>query len=235
MSSLNRDALTRVAGALGPITRELVFVGGRVAELLVTEAGTTRVRPTYDSDAVCEVATRAEYHRLGERLRGAGFREDQRPGAPTCRWRHGEDTLDVMPTNGDVLGFQNAWYHHAVRLATEFTVSAGVSIRVVPAPVFLATKWDAFNDRGAGDWYGSHDLEDVVMVVAGRRELLEELRATERDVRRYVAIQTRTLLNSGVAEDVLAGALPDARQVPGLIERVLRRLEAIAQLESAEQ
>ena len=33
---------------------ELVFVGGRVAELLVSESSGTRVRPTGDSDAVCE-------------------------------------------------------------------------------------------------------------------------------------------------------------------------------------
>ena len=99
MNSPNREALGRVATLLGPITNELVFVGGRVAELLVSEASGTRVRPTGDSDAVCETATRTDYYRLGERLRVAGFREDQTPGAPICRWRHGDDLLDgIAPT-----------------------------------------------------------------------------------------------------------------------------------------
>jgi hypothetical protein len=230
MSSPNRDALVRIAGILGPIARELVFVGGRVAELLVSEPGTTRVRPTDDSDAICQVATRTEYHRFGERLRGVGFREDQTPGAPMCRWRHEEDILDVMPVDGELLGFENAWYHHAVRLAADFEVAPGVVIHIAPAPVFLATKWDAFNGRGAEDWYGSHDLEDIVAVVAGRPELVDELRATEGDVRQYVASQTRTLLDSGLADAVVAGALPDARVIPDLVMRVIERLGAISRL-----
>jgi hypothetical protein len=230
MSSPNREALARVARLLGPIAHELVFVGGRVTELLVSESGGTRVRPTGDSDAVCETATRTDHYRLGERLRLAGFREDQTPGAPICRWRHGDELLDVMPANGDLLGFRNAWYHHAVRLAVTVEVLPGVDIRVAPAPVFLATKWDAFVDRGAGDWFGSHDLEDIVTVVAGRPELLVELRESESDVRAYIAERTRMLLESGRAGDVVAGALPDARLIPNLIPRVLTRLEEMSQL-----
>lgn len=230
MNSPNREALGRVATLLGPITNELVFVGGRVAELLVSEASGTRVRPTGDSDAVCETATRTDYYRLGERLRVAGFREDQTPGAPICRWRHGDDLLDVMPANGDLLGFRNAWYPHAVRLAREIEVVTGVVVRIAPAPVFLATKWDAFRDRGESDWYGSHDLEDIITVAAGRPELLRELRVTDRDVRQYVAAQTRMLLESARAEDVVAGALPDARLIPDLVPRVLARLEEISQV-----
>jgi hypothetical protein len=143
MSSPNRDALVRVAGLLGPIAAELVFVGGRVAELLVSEPGSTRARPTDDSDAVAEVATRTEYYRLGERLRAAGFTEDATPGAPICRWRQGDELLDVLPVEGGVLGFRNAWYHHAVRRASSVELAPGVVVRICPAPVFLATKWDA--------------------------------------------------------------------------------------------
>jgi len=234
MSSPNRDALVRIAGILGAMTGELVFVGGRVTELLVTEPGTTRVRPTDDSDAICQVATRTEYHHFGERLRAVGFREDQTPGAPICRWRHAEDVLDVMSVDGDLLGFRNNWYPHAVRLASDFEVAPGVVIRIAPAPVFLATKWDAFNDRGAGDWYGSHDIEDIVTVVAGRPELLDELVETAGEVRQYVARHARTLLASGLAEGVVAGALPDARLIPHLVDRTLERFETISRLQAAE-
>lgn len=201
-----------------------------MAELLVTEPGSTRVRPTSDSDAVCEVATRPEYYRLGERLRAAGFTEDRTPGAPICRWRHGEEILDVLPVDGAVLGFRNAWYGHAVRQASSVSLAPTVVIRIAPAPVFLATKWDAFNDRGGRDWYGSHDLEDIVTVVAGRPELLDELRAAESDVRQFVADQTRVLLEASIVGDVVAGALPDARLIPNLVTRVIGRLEAIGQL-----
>lgn len=141
-----------------------------------------------------------------------------------------DELLDVLPVEGGVLGFRNAWYHHAVRQASSVELAPGVVIRISPAPVFLATKWDAFNDRSGRDWYGSHDLEDIVTVVAGRPELLDELRAAESDVRQFVAEQTGVLLEAGVAEDVVAGALPDARLMPNLVTRVIERLEAIGQL-----
>lgn len=42
MNSPNRDALLRVARGLGALLDELVFVGGQVAELLITDPGATR-------------------------------------------------------------------------------------------------------------------------------------------------------------------------------------------------
>lgn len=52
--------LLRAAEALRPLLDELVFVGGTVAELLVTDRTAPRVRPTDDVDAVAEVASYSE-------------------------------------------------------------------------------------------------------------------------------------------------------------------------------
>ena len=228
MNSLNRDVLVRLARRLGPLADELVFVGGRVADLLVTDPVGLRVRPTDDTDCVCEAATRVAYHRLGERLRTCGFVEDTTPGAPICRWRAADELLDVMPVEGAVLGFGNAWFPHAIRLNSRVELEPDVSIRVAAAPVFLATKWEAHNDRGGDAWYGDADIEDVVRVVAGRPGIEGDIIATERDIRAFVAAEARRFLASGVTEDVIAGSLPDARDVPGLLDRVRRRFEAIA-------
>lgn len=53
-------------------------------------------------DVVCSVVGRADYHQLGMQLRERGFREDQRPGAPLCRWVIDEVALDVMPTDAQI-------------------------------------------------------------------------------------------------------------------------------------
>ncbi len=46
ISSPNRDLLTRVARRLEPLLEQLVFVGGQVTELLITDPVAVHVRPT---------------------------------------------------------------------------------------------------------------------------------------------------------------------------------------------
>jgi predicted nucleotidyltransferase len=167
------------------------------------------------------------YYQFGEKLKRRGFVEDDRPGAPVCRWRSGNDVLDVMPADGSVLGFRNAWYEVALDTAVQCVLVPGVTIRIAAAPAFLATKWDAFHDRGADDWYGSPDFQDIVTVVAGRQEILHEIAESREDLRHYLMAATKSFLESGLTEDVIAAALPDARIIPGLVPRVLERFRAI--------
>jgi hypothetical protein len=216
-----------VAKTLGPLAAELVFVGARVAELLVTDPAGTRVRPTLDSDTVVDVTGKVGYYQFGEKLKRRGFVEDDTPGAPVCRWCSGDDVLDVMPADGSVLGFRNAWYGVALDTAVQYALEPGVTIRIAAAPAFLATKWDAFHDRGADDWYGSPDVQDIVTVVAGRPEILHEIAESRQDLRNYLSAETSSFLASGLAEDVIAGALPDARMVEGLVRRVFERFTAM--------
>jgi predicted nucleotidyltransferase len=230
VNSPNRDALLRVALGLGPLLDELVFVGGQVAELLITDPGATRVRPTDDVDTICAVTGRVGYQRLGKQLRRLGFVEDKSPGAPVCRWRLGGDRVDVMPADEQILGFKNRWYGHGIRTAQAYELTRGLTIRIVTAPVFTATKWEAFADRGGGDWYGSHDIEDIVAVVAGRPELYDETNSSEQGLRAYLVQENVAFLASGLAEDVIAGALPDARAIAGLVGKVRSRFQAMAEL-----
>lgn len=62
--SPNRSALIATARALGPLRKEMVFLGGQVAELLITDPASVRIRPTDDVDAIVAVATRTAYFRL---------------------------------------------------------------------------------------------------------------------------------------------------------------------------
>jgi hypothetical protein len=80
---------------------------------------------------------------------------------------------------------------------------------------------------GADDWYASPDVQDIVTVVAGRPEILREIAASRQELREYLVAETRSFLASGLAEDVIAGALPDARMIEGLVRRVLERFTAM--------
>lgn len=53
----NRDRLLRTARRLTPCLADVVFVGGQMTELLVTDPAAIRPRPTENVDVVARVTT----------------------------------------------------------------------------------------------------------------------------------------------------------------------------------
>ena len=229
--SANLDTLERVALRLGPLNDEVVFVGGAVTELLVTDPGAPEPRMTGDIDAIVEVATRPQYYEFSAKLRAAGFSEDRSEDAPMCRWVVEGIKVDLMPLDEGILGFSNRWYSETIRSAVVRRLPGGTDIRVVTAPYFLATKLEAFAGRGAGDFAASHDLEDFIAVVDGRPELLDEVRNAPGDLRRYLSERIDRLLQADAFLDAVPGHLaPDEanqQRVPTVLES-LRALAATA-------
>jgi len=96
-----------------------------------------------------------------------------------------------MPSDPSVLGFSNRWCPLAIDTARDYALPAARSIRLVTAPVFVATKLEAFRDRGKSDFVASHDLEDIVTVVDGRAELIDEVATSAQDLRKYCGLRSR--------------------------------------------
>lgn len=227
--SPNRDRFLRTARLLRPLLTELVFVGGQVAELLVTDPAAVRVRPTDDVDVVVPVSTRTAYHAMQQRLMALGFTPDHRVGAPVCRMRTPDDLiLDVMPLDAAILGFSNRWYSFAFASAATLTLEPGLDVRIASAAAFLAMKWEAFANRGAADPMSSHDLEDLITVVAGRAGIVEDVAGASQDIRDFIREQIAAFLAAEWAPAILEGNLPDARRVPGLVDAVVRRFRQMA-------
>ena len=74
----NLQLLEAAARALEPMLDEVVFVGGCVTGLLITDPAAAGVRPTADVDVIAEVYSYAEYDGLSQRLRELGLIEDAR-------------------------------------------------------------------------------------------------------------------------------------------------------------
>lgn len=211
------------------LTRVVQVLGGCATALLITDPAASPVRATQDVDAVVAVVSLAEYHQLGAALRARGFSQSIEEGEPPYRWTLGGLKLDLMPSDAAVLGFTNRWY--TAVLSSAFTVSVGedITIRLANAPSFLATKLEAFLDRGKGDYLLSHDLEDVLSVVDGRPGLVDELRAADTDLRTFVGTTFADLL----AEEGFRNALPGLVLEGSPAVRtpiVLLRLRQIAEL-----
>jgi hypothetical protein len=230
MSKHNLELLAEAARLLKPLLGELVFVGGSTTALLITDKAAAEVRPTYDVDAIAEITSYAAYADFSERLRGCGFKEDTSEGAPICRWRQKKTILDVMPLDANILGFSNLWYKPALESSVEHELEPDLRIRVVTAVYFCATKLEAFAGRGKNDYQSSHDLEDLMAVVDGRAELVEEIRDGVGDVRAYIAAEIRKLLAVREFLDALPGyVLPDPAS-QARVSILLERLKKIAAL-----
>ncbi len=230
MLDRNREYLTITATLLRPLLDELVFIGGAVTGLLVTDPAAADPRVTVDVDVVAEILSYAEYAAFGDRLRKLGFAEDSTDDAPVCRWVCRSVILDVLPLDESILGFSNRWYRVAFSAAEEHRIAPGLSIRVLPAPYFVATKLEAFGSRGRDDINTSKDLEDIVTVLDGRPSLPEEVSHCPQDLIAFLRIESRQLLARPRLEDILAGyLLPDAAsqaRIP-LIIGCLRNLAAL--------
>jgi hypothetical protein len=190
--------LERVAEALGDDLDRVVFVGGIVASFHASE-----VRLTEDVDCIVDMAMPA-YYQLGQRLRARGFREDS-SGGVICRWvlhQGGEPiSLDIVPTDAKVLGFSTRWYPEAFARAERVLLASGRSVSLVPPLYLVATKLEAFKDRGEGDFLASHDLEDAISVLASSNPLREQIQQDQTPVCEAIREDLRSF------KDPLLGAL----------------------------
>jgi len=75
------EPLLTVARNLGDLRDSVVFVGGMIRAILVTDPAAGRARPTKDVDLVIDVPSHAAYFNLGARLRSRGFHEASEEGA----------------------------------------------------------------------------------------------------------------------------------------------------------
>lgn len=223
MAEIPFASLKTLARELRSLEIDYAFTGGSIVGLLLDNPELSPVRPTDDANVIVEVLSRRVYPSFEERLRSRGFQNDSSQGAPMCRWKFNTLTVDVMPVEASFLGLNTIWFDHALASAVDEEID-GETIRIVSGAAFVATKLAAFNDRGDGDFYGSHDLEDIVTVVDGRESLVTELREADESLRSYVAMEFSKLVSdSGFIEALPAHLPPDAgsqARVPILLEKL---------------
>ena len=226
----NLEILEMAVDHLGPLADGMVFLGGCATGLLLTDVAAPPIRATQDVDVITEVASLGDYHRLSGQLRKRGFKEDQSPDAPICRWVAAGVVLDVMPTRPEILGFGNEWYQPALDAAVAVELPSGKRIRMVTAPYFLVTKLAAFDSRGKGDYVASHDMEDIVAVLDGRPEITNEVKRADEVLRKHLITRFAALLRDTKFVASLPGHLPgdtaSQARAPLVMERITEIVES---------
>jgi len=223
------DRVATVAAELGELAAQVVFIGGAIAPLLQTYPPFPRARVTSDVDGVIASTSYVDYERLRLALTERGFRQ----GSDTKhvhRWVAPSGIpFDLVPAGSHLAGSGNPWDAIAIETAVRLEIGNGITIRHVSAPAFLAQKWAAHHDRGRDDPLASHDLEDILALLASRPAIAKEVAAAPPALREYVGQQARAFLDSRDAEDLLAAHLNNAQDPVATIAAVRALLRRLAQ------
>ena len=225
MQTLER--LSRVAEALERIPEHrFVFVGASILPVLIDDQAAPPLRATVDVDIVVNIRTYGAWDRLRNRLLDCGFREVANPvGAKqrTCLFFLDDLEVDVMPQEERVLGFASQWLKDGYEHAELHMLPDGREILALSGPYFLATKLEAFMQRGRRDILVSKDLADIVSLLDGRIALLEDFMSAPFSVRAHVGNAFSALLQDADFANVAPGYLADQDRWPRLMA-IMQRL-----------
>lgn len=227
---INIRMIIDVAKRFGDLRDKVVFVGGCATGLFITDPAIPEVRATQDVDVIVEVASRMAYYRLEEELRLRGFKQDMSENAPVCRWLVDQIKVDIMPTQEEILGFSSRWYLPAIKNADQLQLENELTIKLVSPPYFLATKIDAFNGRGGGDYMASHDMEDIITILDGRPEIVSEIRGSSDDLKDFLSRTFRSLLANDEFRESIPGHLSADRASQSRLPLLIKRLGEIAEV-----
>lgn len=188
----NITRIRAVYRALEDLGDSVVFVGGATVSLYKDKpAPETRV--TDDVDIVVELLKYVDFANIEDQLRKKGFVNDPDSGI-ICRYKINGIIVDVIPTEENIFGFTNKWYPAGFQNSISYKLSENESIRIFNAIYFLASKLDAFNDRGNGDGRTSSDFEDIVYVLNNRNAIWNEMETASEPVRSFLVTEFKRLL-----------------------------------------
>ena len=218
--------LQTVAQALGDDLRgRVVFVGGCTTALFITDQIVLEgVRATDDVDLIVDLVGHAQWAQLQDQLRERGFAESPEDDV-ICRMRLDGLKVDFMPDDEDILGFSNRWYAKGIETAVTCPLTDTLNIKRLTPELFVSTKLEAYLGRGNNDFFGSRDMEDILLVVDGREELVTEIQNADDDVRRYIAEQFKAVLAHADFDHFLEGNINGPE---GRVDIVRERFVAIS-------
>jgi hypothetical protein len=227
-ATAQRALLEFAARKLDDLVGEFVFLGGCSTALFITDSASPDVRSTMDVDCIVDVMSLSDYYHLEKKLQERGFRKSSQDEV-ICRWHYDDLILDVMPTDEKILGFSNRWYKAAIEHAMVYQLTEDICIRTVTAPYFLGTKLEAFQSRGQGDFMMSHDFEDIIAVIDGRIELIDEIRNADPMLREYLMDAFSKMMIRNDFQTTLPGLLNYGSVTYDRTQLVLKRIQYMCQ------
>jgi len=229
--TINIDLVSKVAKSLGELNERVVFVGGAVVSVYADDPAADEVRPTDDIDFTIELTGYEDWVRLTEELVTLGFSPNPE-GHTMCSFIFKGIEIDVMPSEDSPIGISNRWYKPGFEFV-KVIIANNQKIRVLSLPYYLATKLEAFNNRG-GDYRTSHDFEDVIYVIDNCTTVIQEILGSDESVKGFIREELKKVVNNPNAAEIIQCQL-HPNLVAGRYPLILEKLKQITDLVSPNQ
>jgi hypothetical protein len=101
-------------------------------------------------------------------------------------------------------------------------------VRIFSLPYFLASKIEAFSDRGHGDFLTSPDMEDIITVLDGSETAAAEISSAPAKVKKHLAEKFSEFLRDERFLESLEGNLRSPAGTAGRVERIKSMLSSLS-------
>jgi len=198
--TINIGVVAEVAEGLQHYREQVVFVGGAVISLYTDDPAADEIRPTKDIDFTVNIVDVGEFHKTIEELGKLGFHPDPF-GTSICSYTYKKYPVDIIPAEDSAFGSTNRWYKIGFEDLWKVSVK-GQEIYILSAPCFLATKFEAFNNRG-NDYRTSHDIEDIIYIIDNRTTIVNEITKCDERILEFIRSEFQKIIDKGLLEELL--------------------------------
>lgn len=198
--TINIGVVAEVAEGLQQYREQVVFVGGAVISLYTDDPAADEIRPTKDIDFTVNIVDVGEFHKTIEELGKLGFHPDPF-GTSICSYTYKKYPVDIIPAEDSVFGSTNRWYKIGFTDLWKENVK-GQEIYILSAPCFLATKFEAFNNRG-NDYRTSHDIEDIIYIIDNRTTIIDEIAKCDGRILEFIKSEFQKIIDKGLLDELL--------------------------------
>lgn len=199
--TINIAVVAEVAHALQELKDQMVFVGGAVVSLYTDDPAANEIRPTSDIDLTLNILNLSMWSELQEKLSALGFYPNP-DGHAICSYKYKNIPVDIMPSEDGPLGTANQWYKLGFS-DLQIVKANEENIQILAASCYLATKFEAFNNRGK-DYRTSHDFEDIINIIDNRIDIVEEVSSAIPEIKDFLKTQFTILVNNSNYDEILS-------------------------------
>jgi predicted nucleotidyltransferase len=199
--TINISVVAEVAQALCELKEQMVFIGGAVVSLYADDPSADEIRPTADIDMTINLMNFSNWVKMQNRLAQLGFSPNPY-GHAICSYLYNNIPVDIMPAEESQFGSSNKWYKIGFEDLWQ-TKALDEEIRILSAPAYLATKFEAFIDRG-GDYRTSHDFEDIIYILDNRMTIVYEVEKAHPAVKAFLQQEFRKIIQNPMMDEILS-------------------------------